>query len=102
MDSTTRKFLRRRAHDLKPVVMVGKQGPDERISKALEQALVSHELVKVKFQDFHDKMDEIATSLASSLNAEVVAIIGHIAIIFRQNTDPIKQIIHIPKKMGRR
>jgi RNA-binding protein len=97
MDSTTRNFLRKRAHDLKPMVMVGRQGADERISHALDEALVSHELVKVRFQDYQDERRELAESLAASVGAEVVSIVGHVAIIFRQNEEKEKRIIHIPK-----
>jgi len=35
MNSHERNFLRKRAHELKPVVMVGKSGNDERVNAAL-------------------------------------------------------------------
>lgn len=97
MNSATRNYLRKRAHELKPVVMVGKQGNDERIVRALDEALSSHELVKVRFQDFLDERRELADSLASAVKAEVVSVVGHVAIIFRQNKDHADRIIHIPK-----
>jgi RNA-binding protein len=99
MNSATRNFLRKRAHELKPVVMVGKQGGDDRVTLALNEALTAHELVKVKFQDFQDEIRPIADQLATSVGAEVVSVVGHVAIIFRQNDDEASRIIHIPKTL---
>jgi len=102
MNSATRNFLRKRAHELKPVVMVGKQGGDERVSHALDEALTAHELVKVRFQDHQDERRPIAENLAASVGAEVVSLVGHVAILFRQNEDTAKQVIHIPSSVTRR
>jgi RNA-binding protein len=98
MKSAKRKFLRQRAHDLKPVVMVGKNGKDERVAKALDEALHAHELVKLKFQDFHDEQREIAEALAEEVQGEVVSIVGHIATFFRQNKSHDERVIHIPRE----
>ncbi len=102
MNSATRNFLRKRAHELKPIVMVGKQGADERVSQALDEALSSHELVKLKFQDFQDEQRPLAEALATSVKAEVVSIVGHVATFFRQNEDKEKQVIHLPKSLLQR
>ncbi|MHC1692161.1 MAG: ribosome assembly RNA-binding protein YhbY [Sphaerochaetaceae bacterium] len=99
MNSATRNFLRKRAHELKPVVMVGKNGNDERIVKALNEALHAHELVKIRFQDFEEDRREIAEELATSTQSEVVTIIGHVATLFRQNRLPEERLIHIPREM---
>ncbi len=82
--------------------MVGKQGGDERVSHALDEALIAHELVKVRFQDHQDERRPIAEHLAASVGAEVVSVVGHVAILFRQNEDSEKQSIHIPKSVLRR
>jgi RNA-binding protein len=98
MKSAKRKYLRQRAHDLKPVVMLGKNGKDERVVKALDEALRSHELVKLKFQDFQDEQRELSEDLAKEVKAEVVSIVGHIATIFRQNAKHEDRLIHIPRE----
>ena len=82
--------------------MVGKQGADERVSQALDEALSSHELVKLKFQDFQDEQRPLAEALATSVKAEVVSIVGHVATFFRQNEDKEKQVIHLPKSLLQR
>jgi len=99
MNSHERNFLRKRAHELKPVVMVGKSGHDERVNAALREALAVHELVKVKFQDHLDECRSIAEELATATDSEVVTVLGHVATLFKQNPDPAKRIVHIPKEV---
>lgn len=96
MNSSTRNYLRRIAHNLQPAVMVGKKGVDEGVVKALDEALIAHELVKVRFQDFKDEVRPLAEELTKKVNAAVVTTVGHVAIVFRQNENPDDQIIHIP------
>ena len=102
MNSATRNFLRKRAHHLNPVVMVGRQGADERILRALDEALLAHELVKVRFQDFHNEIRSITERLADSVGSDVVSIVGHIAILYRQHPEASERTIHIPKNLVER
>jgi len=97
MNSKTRNFLRKRAHFLKPAVMVGKEGADSRIEKALDEALNKHELVKVRFQNFKEECRPIAEELSDKVKAQLVTVTGHVAIIFRQNEKQEERLIHIPK-----
>ncbi|NLA93115.1 MAG: YhbY family RNA-binding protein [Spirochaetales bacterium] len=102
MNSATRNFLRKKGHALKPVVMIGRQGSDERIVDALDSALSCHELVKVRFHTFLDERRTIAEELALKVGGEVVTIIGHNALLFRQNNDYAKRVIHLPPHLGGR
>ncbi len=100
MNSATRSFLRRKSHALKPVVMIGRQGSDERISEALDAALNSHELVKVRFVNFKAERRVLAQELALKVGGELVAVIGHNAVVFRQNRDPSKRVVYLPPNLG--
>ncbi len=93
MNSTTRNFLRKLAHELNPVVMIGKNGITASVEEAVNQALNSHELIKVKFIDFKSSKKELTAQLAESVNADLISLIGNIAILFRQNRDPEKRKI---------
>lgn len=84
--------------ELKPIVTVGKAGSDERIVKALDEALDAHELVKVKFSDFKDAKRAIAEDLAASTSSEIVMIIGNIAILYREQEDLTLRRFHLPKR----
>lgn len=96
MRSSERNYLRKLAHGLDPIVMVGKQGADERVVAALDDALAHHELVKVRFVDFKDSVRDLAAELAASTQAETVSVIGHVAILYRQQADRTLRKIHIP------
>ncbi len=95
-----RKYLRGLAHAYKPVLLIGQKGISESLSEALEEALESHELIKVKFIDFKEKEQkkEIIAELEKANACEMVGMTGHIAIFFRQNRDPEKRKITIPKE----
>lgn len=96
MNSTVRSYLRKMAQSLHPVVMVGKNGGDERVIQALDEALTIHELVKVKFVDFKDSRKEISQIFAEKTHAELVHVIGNTAVFFRTQVDPDKRKIHVP------
>lgn len=51
LSSKQRAYLRKLAHDLNPVVMVGKEGMNNNIVRATERALDEHELLKLRFVD---------------------------------------------------
>ena len=83
---------------MKPIVLVGQKGLTASLVDALEEALVSHELVKVKFIDEKDKAfkNQVIETLTKSTAAELVGLIGHTAILFRPHPDPEKRRISIP------
>ncbi|MCD6430842.1 MAG: YhbY family RNA-binding protein [Deltaproteobacteria bacterium] len=95
-----KKHLRGLAHVYKPVVLIGQKGISESLSEALEEALDSHELIKVKFVDFKEKEQkkEMIEQLEKSATCEMVGMTGHIAIFFRQNRNPEKRKINVPKE----
>ena len=95
-----RKHLRGLAHAYKPVVLIGQKGISESFSESFEEALESHELIKVKFIDFKEKEQkkEMIAQLEKAAACEMVGMTGHIAIFFRQNRDPEKRQISIPKE----
>ncbi len=85
MNSSVRNFLRSQAHSLKPIVMVGKEGADDRVVSALKEALSSHELVKVKFQAQKDEMRTLSEQLAQKTESDLISIIGFIATFYRES-----------------
>ncbi len=94
-----KKYLRGLAHELKPVVMVGQKGLVEAVIRSLDEALDTHELIKVKFIDFKEKEQKkaITENIEKETGCEVAGLIGHNAIFFRQHKDPDKRKITLPK-----
>ena len=87
LTSAQRKQLRALAHHLKPVVMVGKQGVTEALLAAVNDALDSHELIKVKFQDFKEDRKALSEQIAQASQSHIAGIIGHVLILYRQQED---------------
>ena len=95
-----RKYLRGIAHGLKPVVFIGQKGLTAEVLLSAETALDYHELIKVKFNEFKekDRKAEIVDRLEKETGCERVGIIGHTAILYRQQKDPEKRKISLPRK----
>lgn len=93
-------WLRGRAHDMKPVVFIGQKGLSPAVIQAVDDALNTHELIKVKFIDFKDKKQKqaIAEGIEAQTLSEMVGMIGHMALFFRRHPDPEKRKIQLPKR----
>lgn len=98
MKSNLRNYLRAQAHNIDPVVMVGKEGVSDNVIYALDQALLHHELVKVKFQSKKEFVKELSNKLADETRSELIYIIGFIAIFYRKSEN---NVIEIPKSLLR-
>ena len=94
-----KRFLRGQAHRLKPVVFVGQKGLTQSLADALNEALDRHELVKVKFLEFKEKDKKLALieKIEEKVSCEMAGLVGHTAIFFRQQSDPEKRKITLPK-----
>jgi RNA-binding protein len=83
-----RRHLRALAHELKPLVQVGKGGIDEGLIHAVDQALTDHELIKVKIGDAAGlDRHEAADSLASQTKSEVAQVLGYTVVLYRAHPD---------------
>ena len=96
LSSSQRSFLRSQAHHLEPVVLIGKNGVTDGTIEAVNKALDSQELIKIKFREYKDKKKSLSYQLAESTESHIVGTIGHTVILFRQNLDPEKQNIRLP------
>lgn len=90
-----RKYLRGIAHDLKPVIQVGDKGVTDSVITAVETALLSHELIKVRLHAPADKK-AMANELATRTGAAMCGLIGHTVILYKEH--PEEPVIHLPKR----
>lgn len=97
LTSRQRKFLRGRAHDLEPVIHVGKGGASDPLVSELDRALTAHELVKVRILSERDEKDAVAARIAERVNAEVAGVVGFVAILYRPHPDPEERRIELPE-----
>ncbi|MDP6038638.1 MAG: YhbY family RNA-binding protein [Candidatus Latescibacteria bacterium] len=96
LTGSNRKYLRSIAHELKPLVQVGKSGVSDGLIGAVNDALDQHELIKCRFVEFKEKKKTLAPEIAKRAGCEQVGMIGHIAIYYREHSDPEKRKIQIP------
>jgi len=95
LDSTQRRHLRSLAHPLKPIVFVGEGGVSPAVTKALDEALTSHELVKIRLRQPTDKK-ATARELAEATASGLCGVVGHTVVLYRPH--PEEPRIQLPKR----
>ena len=98
-----RQYLKCLAHAMKPLVLIGAGGLSPTVVAALKEALDRHELIKVKFNDFKEKEEKrnIAAVIEQTTGAEMVGMVGHIAIFYRRQPDADKRRVEVPQRPPR-
>ncbi len=96
LTSKQRAFLRAAAHDKKPVVLIGHKGVTDAVVQETAVALLAHELIKVRLGEGEDTRAE-AQTLAEGAKAELIAVTGRVAILFRQHPNADKRKVQLPK-----
>jgi len=97
LSSSQRSYLRSQAHHLEPVVLIGKHGITDGTIESIGRVLETRELIKIKFREFKDEKLSLSEKITELTNSQVVGVIGHTVIIFRQNPNSDKRQIHIPQ-----
>jgi RNA-binding protein len=83
-----RRFLRGLGHHLEPVVQVGKDGLSEGLVGALDSALLTHELIKIKLGEAAGSdRDVIGAALAEACGADLVQILGRTVLLYRPRAE---------------
>jgi len=97
LTSKQRAHLRKLAHRLKPVVLVGGDGVTEAVIGSVADALNTRELLKVKLQESAPlSVREAATQISEALDdVHAVQTIGKTIVLFRQHPD--KPEIKLPR-----
>ncbi len=87
--------LRALGHALDPVVAIGKEGVSDALVRAADDALKTHELIKVKMQREAGDRHEAAIALAARTGAVLAQVLGRTALLYRRH--PSKPKIVLPK-----
>jgi len=93
--SKQRRKLEKLAHTLDPVVIVGAAGVTENVIKMVSECLKTHELIKVKYNEYQDQKFEMTDKIVQGCDCVLVRVIGNIAILYRQNDDPEKRKVRL-------
>jgi len=88
-DRDTRRQLKRIAHHLDPVVLVGDHGVSAALIAETQRALADHELIKVRIHAA-DRQERraMAQALAEACDASMIQSIGKVTVLFRKNPEP--------------
>ena len=96
LSSTQRSYLRSQSHHLEPVVLIGKNGLTDGTIETVNRALEAQELIKIKFREYRNEKKSLSQEISESTASDVVGMIGHTVILYRQNPDSEKQNIRLP------
>ncbi len=89
LSEAQRRHLRKLAHHLKPVVIVGNAGLTENVLAEIDQALAHHELIKIRINAADkEERQSLITKIAEQTDSSWVTSIGHIAAFYRPAEKP--------------
>jgi RNA-binding protein len=88
-------------HHLKPVLIVAENGLTEGVLAELDRALNDHELIKIQLR-ITEREDRLALidELCKSARGELVQVIGKMALVYRKNPKPNKNLSNIHRHHG--
>jgi RNA-binding protein len=95
-------YLRGVAHDRKPIIMIGKEGLVEGVINSVNDGLLRHELIKVKFISLKEKeqKETLAAELIAQTDSAIVGMVGHTLTLYRQHPETKNRRIHVPTRQG--
>jgi RNA-binding protein len=97
------RFLRGRAHALKPVIQIGNSGLTAGVLLETRRALADHELIKLRIQAAdRPTRDALLAELVRDTGSALVTRIGHVAVLFQANPKLTKSHAFCNKKKGTR
>jgi len=88
MHNKQKTALIAKAHHLNPVVMIGQKGLTDNVIAEVEQALVAHELIKIKVvAEDKEQRTAMINDICTALNAVNLKLIGNISIVYRKASE---------------
>jgi RNA-binding protein len=82
------KFLKSKAHHLKPIVWVGEKGLSETLLKEINDQLEIHELMKIKLSYHGEEKKVIAQEVVTKTESNYVSLIGKTLILYKPAAEP--------------
>ncbi|GEM00532.1 RNA-binding protein [Halolactibacillus halophilus] len=83
-----KRFLRSKAHHLRPIFQVGKEGVNDNMITTINEALEKRELIKVAvLQNCLEETDDVAAALVEATESELVQVIGHTIVLYKPSVE---------------
>lgn len=99
LSGNQRRHLRALGHHLQPVVQIGHQGVTAGVLGALDDALETHELVKVRFNQTVDDRSEAVVQLAEGTGSECAQVLGRNALLYRRRKKKPTIVLPAPRSL---
>jgi len=88
LSSKNVRYLRSLGHHLQPVVLLGREGIEDRQIRSVEDALDTHELVKVRLPESRgQERKALARTVAERAGAEMVQVVGRTVLLYRARAE---------------
>lgn len=96
MNGKQRRYLKQLAHNLDPVILIGKGGVTDALLKQIDETIAKRELIKIRIlnNNFDDR-DVIVDQILEETGSTFVQFIGSVLTIYRPAEEPK---IEIPNK----
>jgi RNA-binding protein len=89
-----KRFLRAEAHHITPIFQVGKGGVNDNMTTQIAEALEVRELIKISIlQNNEDDKSDVAKALAKGAKAELVQLIGHTVVLYKESKENKKIVL---------
>lgn len=101
LSSAQKKDLKRIGHHLKPIVIISEQGVSEGVLAELDRALNDHELIKIRVTvSDRDAKQALIAEACGQTGAELVQVIGKMAILLRRAKKPNANLSNLKRFQG--
>lgn len=81
-------YLRGLGHHQKPVVMIGNAGLSDNVKNEIDQALTTHELIKIKLPGGdREERQKFANQICEAADAEIIQSIGRVVLVYRRGQE---------------
>jgi len=82
------KELRKLAHHLKVVVIIGQHGLTDNVMHEIDNALEIHELLKIRVNaGDKDERNQLIDQIAQQTGSDVIQRIGHVGVFYRPSEE---------------
>lgn len=92
LSSRQKQYLKGLAHDLNPLVQIGKEGITDGVISTIRTELENHELIKVKIGNNSGlEKNDTANHVSTETGSALVQLIGKIVVLYKPNKEKKKE-----------
>lgn len=95
LTQSQKRRLRAAAQRLEPLIRVGRNGLTDAFIASVDELLANNELIKVRFEEFKDRKDELSAEIAGRTDSLFVTRVGHVSVFYRPAADPAKRKVKV-------